>query len=425
VRRDSLDAALEEWDDSGRIDDYLLAGARLDEFTPLLTQGSLELTGRERDFLDACVEKRRVDDVREAARAADRRRLEVSARRRLLAFTGAALLALTFAFGVVLLPHALPARVGLVAPRIGAPSDLIESGFRRAVGDFGFVSSEWPVDGMVTVPALQTASAEGASPIVVFSMEFGDAQAVANSNPNTRYILLEGSGDAPNATYVNFADNEGGFLAGAVAALKTKTGMIGFIGGMNIPTILNFQAGFIAGARYINPNVQVSSAFLTQWPNYHGFDDSAAAQRTATQMYGAGADIIFHAAGLAGAGLFQAATDQSTVMGRQLWAIGVDSDQYYTVGQRAGSENQSAWQPHILTSVLKRFDTVLYDELRQFSRGELTGGRHVYGMSQLAFDISYSGGSIEDIRLRVEKLKGDIADGTIQVPCDPDSICIP
>ena len=88
------------------------------------------------------------------------------------------------------------------------------------------------------------------------------------------------------------------------------------------------------------------------------------------------------------------------MLGRQLWAIGVDSDQYKTIGQREGRANQVAWQPHILTSVLKLWDTVLYDELRAFSRGELTGGEHLYGIPQQAFDISYSGGFIEDIRPR-------------------------
>ena len=427
VRRDALVAELDEWERSARLDDYLLAGARLDEFIPLLTQGTLELTGRERDFLDACIEHRRVDDEREAARVADRRRLEVSARRRLVAFTGAvALLAVTVALGVVVLPHFQPARVGLVTPGFGAPSDLIEAGFRRAVGDFGFVSSEWPTGGgQVTTDDIETATAAGESVIVAWSMDPDRATAVAKSHPDPRYILMEMTGDAPNATYVTFADNQGAYLAGAIAARKTTTGVIGFIGGVDIWAIQNFEAGFTAGAHDTNPNVQVKTTYLSEYPNLSGFNDPALAEQAATQMYGAGADIIFHAAGSAGAGLFQAATDQSNVLGRHLWAIGVDSDQYETIGQREGSLNQSAWQPHILTSVLKLWDTVLYDQLRAFSRGELTGGEHLNGIAQQAFDISYSGGFIDDIRPQVEQLKSEIADGTIHVPCAPNLGCAP
>ena len=424
VRRDLLVAALDEWERSARLDDYLLAGARLDEFTPLLAQGTLELTGRERDFLDACVEHRRVDEEREQARIVERRRLELSARRRLLAFSVAlALLALTFALGAVLLPRFQPAHVGLVTPGLGAPNDLIEAGFRRAVGDFSFVSTEWPTGGQLTADDLETATAQGSSPIVAWSMDGSEATEVAKKHPNTRYILLEMIGDAPNATYVSFSDNQGAYLAGAIAAKKTRTGVIGFIGGVNLWAINGFEVGYTAGAHDIDPKVKVLTTYLSEWPDLSGFGDPALAERTATEMYGAGADIIFHAAGSAGAGLFQAATNQSNVLGRQLWAIGVDSDQFKTIWQREGIANQVAWQPHILTSVLKRWDTVLYEELRTLSRGELTGGDHLYGIPQQAFDISYSGGFIDDIRPQVEQLKSDIASGTIQVPCAEHLVC--
>ncbi len=425
VRRDSLVAALDEWEGSGRLDDYLLAGARLDEFTPLLTQGSLELTGRERDFLVACVEHKREDEEREAARVADRHRLEASARRRLVALAGVvALLALTFAFGAVLLPRFQPAHVGLVTPGPGALNDLIAAGFRRAVGDFGFVSTEWPTGHQLTPDDLETASVQGASPIVAWSMDQALATDVAKGNPNTRYILLEMNGDAPNATYVTFADSQGAYLAGAIAALKTRTGVIGFIGGVDLWQINDFEMGFKAGAHHIAPNIPVLTTYLSEWPDLRGFNDASLAQESATQLYGAGADIIFHAAGSSGAGLFQAATDQSNVLGRQLWAIGVDSDQYETIGETEGHANQLAWQPHILTSVLKLWDTVLYDELRAFSRGELTVGEHLHGLPQHAVDISYSGGFIDDIRPQVEQLKSDIADGTIQVPCAEHVSCM-
>jgi basic membrane protein A len=140
----------------------------------------------------------------------------------------------------------------------------------------------------------------------------------------------------------------------------------------------------------------------------------------ALAMYADGADVIFHAAETSGLGLFDAATDYSTAEGRQVWAIGVDSDQYWTVTQLPGATDATAWQTHILTSVLKGIPAQTYELVAQHARGEFTPGDWNWGLASGASDISYSGGYLDDIRAEIEEFKAQIIAGEIDVPCIPE-----
>ena len=140
---------------------------------------------------------------------------------------------------------------------------------------------------------------------------------------------------------------------------------------------------------------------------------------TASRAYEAGV-AIFAAAGNSGLGLFQAATDYSRAEGRQVWAIGVDTDQYQTVGLLPGAIDASAWESHILTSVVKGIDTAIYNVLAEYAQGTFTPGTRKEGLEAGGIGISYSGGYIDDIRDELEALKAKIIAGEIDVPCVPE-----
>ena len=135
-----------------------------------------------------------------------------------------------------------------------------------------------------------------------------------------------------------FADEQGSFLAGAAAALKSRTGVIGFIGGTDIDQIWRFHAGFEAGARAVDPDIEVRATYLTRPPDFSGFSSPTLARDAADRLYSAGADVIYHAAGIAGYGLFESVRVLSERSGRRLWAIGVDTDQYRAIAALGPSE---------------------------------------------------------------------------------------
>ena len=116
-------------------------------------------------------------------------------------------------------------------------------------------------------------------------------------------------------------------------------------------------------------------------------------------------------------GVFEAAVDMSEETGTQLWAIGVDSDQYETVGDLPGSVGAAEWREHILTSVVKQFDTAVYDAVAAAARGEFEPGVHRLGLAEHGVDISYSGGYLDDLRPELEALRAGIVAGDIDVPC--------
>ena len=420
-RHSTFQVSVDEWELSGRNPDYLLTGSRLAEFESWSNDGVLRLTGRERDYLEAGL--RREEAVREEQ--AERRRLQRSlerrARRGLIALAGA-LAVLVIAVGLAFMGlQAAPAdRVALLQRGPGEIDYLTKSGFDRAVEEFGWVGHDRLMslssDG---VEELRSLSADGSQLILVFAMDLGLFHEVARAHPETHYMMLGEVGTEPNVTYLWFDDHEGAFLAGAAAALKTDTGTIGFVGGVDVPAVWQFQAGFGAGARAIDPEVEILSAYLTTPPDWTGFASPAAARQAAEAMYRKGADIVLHAAGSSGVGVFEAAADMSESTGRELWAIGADADQYETIGRLPGVVEAERWRRHILTSVVNRFDEAIYGALAEYARGSLQPGIRNLDLESGGIDISYSGGFIDDIRPRLEELKSQIIAGQIAVPCLP------
>jgi basic membrane protein A len=217
-----------------------------------------------------------------------------------------------------------------------------------------------------------------------------------------------------NVRCMLFSEEQGSFLMGVAAALKSTSGTIGFIGGVQVPLILKFQAGFEAGALAANPDINILPAvYLTQVPDFTGFNDPVKGKEAALALYGQGADVIFHAAGGSGLGLFQAADELSTDESF-LWAIGVDSDQYNTVGD-------PALQEHILTSMLKRVDVAVGKAILDFLEGNFTPGAVRLGLAEEGVGYATSGGFIDDISAQLDDYATQIIDGTIVVPTEPEA----
>jgi basic membrane protein A len=217
-----------------------------------------------------------------------------------------------------------------------------------------------------------------------------------------------------NVRCMLFSEEQGSFLMGVAAALKSTSGTIGFIGGVQVPLITKFQAGFEAGAVAANPDITILPAvYLTQVPDFTGFNDPVKGKEAALALYGQGADVIFHAAGGSGLGLFQAADELSTD-DNFLWAIGVDSDQYNTVGD-------PALQEHILTSMLKRVDVAVGKAILDFLEGSFTPGAVRLGLAEEGVGYATSGGFVDDISAQLDDYATQIIDGTIVVPTEPEA----
>ncbi|HVR32148.1 MAG TPA: BMP family ABC transporter substrate-binding protein [Acidimicrobiia bacterium] len=289
-------------------------------------------------------------------------------------------------------------------------NDSAAAGLDRAADELGIGASEASAnDDGSNREELLNLQAEGNE--LVFGIGFLFATPMTNAataNPDVNFAIVDdASVDLPNVAGLVFAEEEGSFLIGAAAALKSTTGTVGFIGGVNIDLINKFEAGFVAGARTVNPDIEILSQYITEPPNFDGFNDPASGRVIAQSMFESGADIVYHAAGGSGAGLFQAAREYSEASGTKVWAIGVDSDQYLTAGEDV--------RDYILTSMLKRVDVAVYNTIEAQVNGEFAAGPQTFDLSVDGVGYSTSGGFIDDIVDELEDYKQQIIDGDIVV----------
>ena len=422
-RHAALSAAAEEWEAAGRDVDYLVSGLRLTELETSVRPGALQLTGRERAFLEACLDRRRAALDEERARTAASRRLERRARTSLLGLAVALVaLAALAGFAVVGATGDRHPPVALLYNGDGlfSASLMVQDGFDRGVTDFGLTSRKSSVtDGLSADQTLLGLSRAGSALVVAGAVDT-NVDSVAKDFPGILYAVIDLPAAQPNVIHLAFADNQSSFLAGVAAALTTRTGVVGFIGGTDSPTIWPFEAGFEAGVRASDPSVRVVADYLAPAGDYNGYADPGTAATVAAAQYRGGADVIFAAAGDSGLGVFSAAAKQSTAMGHQLWAIGVDSDQYVTVGDNPANMDWRAWQPHILTSVLKRMDSAVYDLLADYAHDALKPGTRVLGLAAHGVDLATSGGYIDALAPALDAWRAKIVAGSVAVPCIPE-----
>jgi basic membrane protein A and related proteins len=293
-------------------------------------------------------------------------------------------------------------------------NDSAAAGLDKAKDEFGFESQESEAaDGeaeSAREERLVTFAEAGYSPIIAVGFAYAEAVGkVAAQYPDVNFAIIDdaSNADVPNIASLTFAEQQGSFLVGAAAALKSEAGHIGFVGGVETPLIQKFQAGYEAGAQAVNPDITIDVTYLTQPPDFSGFGDPAKGKTAAEGMYQNGADIVYHAAGGSGGGVFEAAADAGAK------AIGVDSDQYNTADPSV--------QDVIMTSMLKNVDVAVYEYLSAVEGGDVPTGETVYDLSVDGVGYSTSGGQIDDIVDQLDDYKQQIIDGDITVPTEPTS----
>jgi basic membrane protein A len=258
------------------------------------------------------------------------------------------------------------------------------------------------------VQRLELLASSGYNPVIAVGFAYaGPLGKVAKNHPNTKFAIVDDNSiKAANVTNLIFAEEQGSYLVGAAAAKKSKTGHIGYIGGVETPLLKKFEAGYVAGAKKINPNIKIDIKYISRGTDFSGFSDPAKGKTVAEGEYDAGSDVIYHAAGLSGTGLFQAAA------AKKKYAIGVDSDQYLTA--------EAAQKPYIITSMLKRVDTAVFNFVQSTSNGTVKSGPITFDLKNDGIGYSTSNAAeIKDVQSKLDELKQQIVSGAITVPTTP------
>jgi basic membrane protein A len=299
-------------------------------------------------------------------------------------------------------------------------NDAANAGLQRAIQD-GLVSEENTElleanqTGSNRDENLTTLADQGVDLIIGVGFAFSEHVAeIAPDYPETSFAIVDGfatfvNEDATNIADLTFKEHEGSFLVGAAAGMKTETQTVGFLGGQQGTGLIErFQAGYEAGVAETCPDCEVLVEYIGD--STQAFVDPTRGEALSAKMYDEGADIVYHAAGQSGLGLFKAAVEA----GPDALAIGVDSDQYQTVEDAEQRER-------IMTSMLKRVDTAVYEAIQAVIDDSFEGGQQVFGLAEEGVDYADSNPALltEDIQARLDELKQQIIDGDITVPEEP------
>ena len=249
--------------------------------------------------------------------------------------------------------------------------------------------------------ALRRFAGQGANPIVMAGFSWEAAlNAVAQEFPDTNFVVIDTVVDQPNVQSIMFDEHTGSFLVGALAALKSETGKVGFIGGMDVPLIHRFYCGYAYGARAVNPDVALTENYTGTTPA--AWNDPVTAGELAKAQIDNGVDVIFAAAGGSGLGVLQAAKDAGK------FSIGVDSNQNYL---QPGS---------VLTSMLKRVDVAVHNAFNEagddatFKPGRIDLGLADGGVDY-AIDENNASLITDDMQAKVDELRAGVVSGEIEV----------
>ncbi|MFI7064648.1 BMP family protein [Kribbella sp. NPDC050124] len=252
---------------------------------------------------------------------------------------------------------------------------------------------------------LRTLAEAGYNPIVAVGFVYTEeVNKVSKEYPDIKFAIVDGFGEGPNITNLVFSVEQGSFLVGVAAALKSKAKKVGFIGGVRGPIIDPFAAGYQAGVKAVDPSITVDMKWLSDKADATAFANPAGGKTAATALYDAGSDVVFHAAGLSGGGLFDVAATKPD----GTWAIGVDADQYQT----ATPEQQK----HILTSSLKKVDVAVFDFVKAFKDGTAKAGYDLYDIKRDGVGYATSGGYLDDITAQIDEYKAKLVSGELKAP---------
>ncbi|GIH21945.1 BMP family ABC transporter substrate-binding protein [Acrocarpospora phusangensis] len=308
-------------------------------------------------------------------------------------------------------PAAATAKVGL-AYDIGGRgdqsfNDSAAAGLDKAKAELGVEVNELEAANGETdaqkEERLRLLATGGFNPVIAVGFAYSAAiTKVAKEFPEVKFAIVDDAAEGPNISNLVFAEEQGSFLVGVAAALKSTKNNVGFVGGVDVPLIHKFEAGFEAGAKAVKPDITVQKKYLTQPPDFSGFGDPAKGKTAAEGMFDAGADVVYQAAGGSGAGVFEAAKAAGGL------AIGVDSDQAKTADPTVADV--------IITSMLKKVDVAVFDFIKNFTAGTVKAGVTVYDLKAGGVDYSVTGGKIDDIKTQIDEYKNKVISGEITVP---------
>ncbi|MER6976947.1 BMP family lipoprotein [Streptomyces carpinensis] len=248
----------------------------------------------------------------------------------------------------------------------------------------------------------------GYNPIIGVGYAYSDSLAkVAVKYPKTSFGIVDSVVDAKNVDSITFTEEQGSYLAGVAAALKTKKDHVGFIGGVDVPLIKKFEAGYVQGVHDTNPKIKIETQYLSHGSDTSGFASPDKGKEAAQGMLDKGADVIYSAAGSSGNGAIEAVSGA-----KGAWAIGVDSDQYNIPGL-------AKYKNSILTSMVKNVDVGVYDFIKATHDGKPLTGVNSYSLAKNGVSLATSGGFIDDIQAKLDAAKKKIVDGGIKVKTTP------
>ncbi|QJY46583.1 BMP family lipoprotein [Pseudonocardia broussonetiae] len=258
---------------------------------------------------------------------------------------------------------------------------------------------------------LRQLATDGFSPVIAVGFAYSEAlTTIAAEFPDTQFAIIDSVVDLPNVTSLTFAAEQGSFLVGAAAALRTTSCQIGFVGGVEVPLIQAFEAGYVAGAKAVAPDIEVDVDYISPAGDFSGFNDPARGTEVARGQLDGGADVVYHAAGGSGQGVFEAVA-AATTPDAPKFAIGVDSDQYNTV---AAPVNEV-----IMTSMLKRVDVAVFNYVNAVAAGDLAVIPPAFDLSVDGVGYSTTGGGVDDLVPDLDAYKAAIVNGDITVPSTP------
>ena len=248
--------------------------------------------------------------------------------------------------------------------------------------------------------SMRRLAGRGASPIVAVGFGYAAAvEEVAKEYPDTKFAIIDMVVDLPNVQSIVFKEHEGSFLVGALAALVSKTGKVGFVGGMDIPLIRRFSCGYEQGVKHINANAEIFQNMTGSTPA--AWNDPGKGAELAKSQFDRGADVIYAAAGGTGIGVYQAAKDDGKL------AIGVDSNQNHI---HPGT---------MLTSMVKGVDVAVYNSFKAGVEGKWESGVQVLGLAEdgvgWALDEHNSSLVSDEMKAKIESLREQIISGSINV----------
>jgi basic membrane protein A len=291
-------------------------------------------------------------------------------------------------------------------------NDGAYEGAMRAQRDLGAsVRFIEPGEGSDREAGLRLLAAEGMDLVVGVGFIFtDDLTLLAREYPKVNFagvdlaVATDASGNPipppPNLAALKFREEQGSFLVGALAAMVGRSKRVGFVGGMDVPLIHKFEAGYRAGVRHVCPDCTVSAQYAGVTPE--AFRNPGRGKELALSQYQQGVNVIYHASGSTGLGVFEAARQTGKL------AIGVDADQY---AEAPG---------HILTSMVKGVDAAVYDAVRRVKEGTFRGGIFQFGLKEQGVGYVYDANNRalipDSVRTKLEELRADIISGRIQVP---------